>query len=124
MASGRMDHWVEPGDDVLKSGGAGVSMIIGRVFGWIALLAGAAVLVRDLLVWIDTKHWAPIALGQLWYDLNRSSLNLVQAVVQRYIHPFLWDPIIVTVLLSWAFAVLMVLGVLLLVVFRRRDTRR
>jgi len=98
-------------------------MIVGRVIGWIILLAGAAVLVRDGLVWIDTKHWAPIALGQLWYELNRSSLNLVQAVVQRYIHPFLWDPIIVSILLSWAFAVLMILGVLLLVLFRRRDAR-
>jgi heme/copper-type cytochrome/quinol oxidase subunit 2 len=88
------------------------------------LLAGAAVLVRDGLVWIDTKHWAPIALGQLWYQLNRSSLNLVQAVVQRYIHPFLWDPIIVSVLLSWAFVVLIIFGVLLLVVFRRRNARR
>ena len=99
-------------------------MIIGRVIGWIMLLGGAAVLVRDFLVWIDTKHWAPLALGQLWYDLNRSSLNLVQAVVQRYIHPFLWDPIIVSILLCWAFAVLMVLGMLLLVVFRRRNARR
>jgi hypothetical protein len=97
-------------------------MIVGRVIGWIALLAGASVLVRDLLVWIDTKHWQPIALGQLWYDLNRASLNLVQAVVQRYIHPFLWDPIIVSILLSWAFLVLMVLGVLLLIVFRRRGS--
>ena len=96
-------------------------MIVGRVIGWIILLAGGAVLVRDLLVWIDTKHWAPVALGQLWYQLNRSSLNLVQAVVQRYIHPFLWDPIIVSALLCWAFAVLMVLGVLLLVGFRRRN---
>jgi hypothetical protein len=95
-------------------------MVVGRVIGWIVLLAGAAVLVRDGLVWIDTKHWAPIALGQLWYQLNRSSLNLVQAVVQRYIHPFLWDPIIVSLLLSWAFAALMILGVLLLVLFRRR----
>ena len=99
-------------------------MIIGRVIGWIVLLAGAAVLVRDGLVWIDTKHWAPIALGQLWYQLNRSSLNLVQAVVQRYIHPFLWDPIIVSLLLSWAFALLMILGVLLLVLFRRRNAQR
>ena len=99
-------------------------MIVGRVIGWIALLAGGAVFVRDLLVWVDTKHWAPIALGQLWYQLNRSSLNLVQAVVQRYIHPFLWDPIIVSILLSWAFVVLMVLGVLLLIVFRKRDARR
>jgi hypothetical protein len=99
-------------------------MIVGRVIGWILLLAGAAVLVRDLLVWIDTKHWAPLALGQLWYDLNRSSLNVVQAVVQRYIHPFLWDPIIVSILLSWAFAVLLFLGALLLVIFRRRNARR
>ena len=97
-------------------------MIVGRVIGWIILLAGGAVLVRDLLVWIDTKHWAPVALGQLWYQLNRSSLNLVQAVVQRYIHPFLWDPIIVSILLSWAFAVLLILGVLLLVLFRRRNS--
>jgi len=99
-------------------------MIVGRVIGWIVLLAGAAVLVRDGLVWIDTKHWAPIALGQLWYQLNRSSLNLFQAVVQRYIHPFFWDPIIVSLLLSWAFAVLMILGVLLLVLFRRRNAQR
>jgi hypothetical protein len=98
-------------------------MIVGRVIGWIALLAGGAVLVRDFLVWLDTKHWAPIALGQLWYQLNRSSLNLLQAVVQRYIHPFLWDPIILSILLCWAFAVLMVLGVLLLVVFRKRNAR-
>jgi len=98
-------------------------MIVGRLIGWVAFLAGAAVLVRDVLVWIDTKHWAPIALGQLWYQLNRSSLNLVQAVIQRYIHPFLWDPIILTILLSWAFAVLMILGVLLLVVFRKRVRR-
>jgi hypothetical protein len=98
-------------------------MVVGRLIGWIFLLSGGAVLVRDLLVWVDTKHWAPIALGQLWYQLNRSGLNLMQAVVQRYIHPFLWDPIIVTVLLWWAFAVLMVLGALLLVAFRRRNAR-
>ncbi|MBV9198325.1 MAG: hypothetical protein JO320_12180 [Alphaproteobacteria bacterium] len=97
--------------------------MIGRLIGWIIFLAGLAVLVRDAFVWIDTKRWAPIALGQLWFDLNRSSLNLVQAVVQRYIHPFLWDPIIVTLLLCWAFAVLMVLGVLILAAFWRRAPR-
>jgi hypothetical protein len=88
--------------------------MIGRLFGWIIFLAGFSVLVRDVLVWIDTRHWAPIALGQFWYELNRSSLNLAQAIVQRYIHPFLWDPIIVTVLLCWAFPVLIVLGALIL----------
>jgi predicted membrane protein len=94
--------------------------MVRRLIGWIIFLAGVSVLVRDVIVWIDTKHWAPIALGQLWYDLNRSSLNLVQAVVQRYIHPFLWDPIIVTILFCWAFAVLMVLGLLILALPDRR----
>ncbi len=98
-------------------------MIVGRLIGWIVFCAGVAVLVRDLLVWIDTKRWAPIALGQLWYEFNRSSLNIVQAVIQRYIHPFLWDPIILTILLSWAFAVLMIAGVLLLFAFRKRARR-
>jgi hypothetical protein len=99
-------------------------MILGRLIGLVVFLAGGAVLVRDLLVWIDTGHWTPIALGQLWYQLNRSSLNLIQAVIQRYIHPFLWDPIILSILLCWAFAVLMVLGLLILVVFgiRRRES--
>jgi uncharacterized protein (UPF0212 family) len=63
-------------------------MIVGRVIGWIVVLAGGAVLVRDLVVRIDTKHWAPIALGQLWYQLNRSSLNLVQALVNSTPIPF------------------------------------
>src|ERR1700680_2447534 len=98
--------------------------MIGRLIGWVIFLAGLAVLARDVFVWIDTKHWAPIPLGQLWFDLNRSSLNLVQAVVQRYLHPFLWDPIIVTVLLWWAFAVLMVLGVLILALSGRRARAR
>ena len=98
--------------------------MVGRLIGWIMFLAGVAVLVRDTLVWIDTKRWAPIVVGQLWYELNRSSLNLVQAVVQRYIHPFLWDPIIVTVLLWWAFAVLMVLGLLILALSGKRAQTR
>jgi predicted membrane protein len=98
--------------------------MIGRLIGWIIFLAGLAVLARDVFVSIDTKHWVPIAVGQLWYDLNRSSLNLVQALVQRYIHPFLWDPIIVTILLWWAFAVLMVLGLLILALSGRRARTR
>jgi hypothetical protein len=98
--------------------------MIGRLIGWIVFLAGLAILAWDVFVWIETKQWAPIALGQLWYNLSPSSLNLVQAVVQRYIHPFLWDPIIVTVLLWWAFAVLMVLGLLILAFSGRQAQTR
>ena len=56
-----------------------------------------------------------VALGQLWYRLDVSSLNLMQAVVQRYIHPLLWDPVIVGVLVQPAFVVFSLPGALLLI---------
>jgi hypothetical protein len=92
----------------------GAAMIAWRFVGWVAFLAGLSVLVRDLILWFDTRVWMPLALGQLWYELDRSSLNLVQAVVQRYASPFLWDRIIVNILLCWVFAALIALGTLIL----------
>ncbi len=99
-------------------------MIVWRVIGWILLLAGLSVLVRDVIAGFDAGAWRPIAVGQLWYDLDRSSLNLAQAVTQRYVSPFLWNRIVVSVLLSWASAVLIGFGALVLVLARPRRPRR
>jgi len=99
-------------------------MIVWRVLGWIMLLAGLSALVRDVIAWLNTKVWAPLAVGQLWYELNRSSLNLVQAVIQRYVSPFLWDRVIVDILLCWAFALLIGLGAAILLLARKRPHRR
>jgi hypothetical protein len=99
------------------------AMIVGRVIGWLVLLAGFSVLTRDVMVWIDRKIWAPVALGQLWYELSRSSLNLVQAEIQRYGSPFLWDRIILNILLCWAFAALIGLGILILLLARKCPLR-
>ena len=98
-------------------------MIVCRVFGWVVLLGGLAVLAHDVGRWFETKIWAPVALGQLWYELDRSSLNLAQAVTQRYVSTFLWDRIIVAVLLCWAFAVLMGLAIVILLLARKRPPR-
>ena len=89
-------------------------MIVWRVIGSILLLAGLSVLVRDVIAGFDTGVWRPIAVGQLWYDVDRSSLNLVQAVTQRYVSPFLWNQVVVPVLLCWASAVLIGLGAFVL----------
>ena len=98
-------------------------MIVWRIVGWGALFAGLSVLVRDVIAWFDTRVWAPIAVGQLWYEIDRSSLNLVQAVTQRYVSAFLWDRVIVNILLCWAFAVLIGLGVVILLLARKRPLR-
>jgi hypothetical protein len=99
-------------------------MIVGRVIGWVLLLAGLVVLARDVIGWFDTGVFAPIVLGQLWFDLAPGSLNLAQAVVQRYIHPALWDPVITSVLFLWASPFFLVLGLLLLLLTRRRGNGR
>jgi len=98
-------------------------MIVWRVIGWVLLLAGLSVLVRDVIASFDTGVWRPIAVGQLWYDFDRSSLNLSQAVIQRYVSPFLWNRIVVPVLVSWASAVLIGLGAVVLVLTRPRRPR-
>ncbi|MBV8122049.1 MAG: hypothetical protein JO081_19180 [Alphaproteobacteria bacterium] len=99
-------------------------MIVWRAIGWVLFLAGLSVLVRDLIAWFETRVWMPIAVGQLWYELDRSSLNLAQAVIQRYLTPFLWDQIIVRILLCWAFVVLIGLGALILLLARGRSATR
>ncbi|MEP4190491.1 MAG: hypothetical protein ABJN51_05385, partial [Sneathiella sp.] len=64
-------------------------MILGRIIGWvlivIALLLGGGELVSSL----QAGEWAPQLLGQLWFEYDSESLNLTQAIVQRYLTPAL-----------------------------------
>ena len=88
-------------------------MLIGRIIGWIFVTAAIAILARDLFVWISSGTFKLIAAGELWFTLDNGSLNLLQAVTQRYLFPELWDPVIVTVLLWPAFLVTGVPGFVL-----------
>jgi len=36
--------------------------------------------------------------GEVWFALSPNSLNLMQAVTQRYVSPELWDPTIISLL--------------------------
>jgi hypothetical protein len=80
--------------------------------GWAMALAGpAGILQRPL--------------GELWFKLDVGSLNLVQAVVERYIWPPLWDPVIASVLQIPAALFFAVPAVILAALchFRRRGSR-
>lgn len=61
-------------------------------------------------------------LGQSWYGLHRASLNLVQAVIERYVRPEIWDPGITSLLHVPTFIFFGVLSLALLLLGRpRRD---
>jgi hypothetical protein len=67
-----------------------------------------------------------MALGEVWYRIDRASLNLVQAVVQRYVAPWLWEDVAQPLLLLPGWVVLGVPGLFLLLVcgFGRVRRRR
>ena len=83
-----------------------VGLVIGLVLITLALLAAGAELVGSL----DAGSWRPVRLGEIWAALDIGSLNLVQAVVQRYLYPAIWDPGIISLLLRPAWIVLAVPG--------------
>ncbi len=95
-------------------------MVIFRVIGWLLLLAGTAAFGRDLYVLFTTGENAPLIAGELWARIDLPSLSLMQAVVQRYILPELWDPVIVTILLAPVWLVFGLPGGILSWAFRRR----
>lgn len=56
-----------------------------------ALGTGAAL---AMAIWRTVRGDGPPfpPLGQLWFDLSPGTLNLSQAIVQRYLSPAIWDP--------------------------------
>ncbi|WP_341704384.1 hypothetical protein [Ferrovibrio sp.] len=99
-------------------------MLLGRILGWIlmalALLAAGA----DGLGWLQNGTLVLSALGEFWYRLDPGSLNLLQAVVQRWLLPEIWDPGVITILTWPAILALGIPGLLLLVIFRKRPPSR
>ena len=87
-----------------------------RLLGLVLLLGAVAAGVAQFHHWVDSGRFDSLALGQVWYNLDPSSLNLVQAVIERYIWPPLWDPVILTMLRWPAWAVLGLPALILLIV--------
>ena len=100
-------------------------MIVGRVVGWVLVVVAAAVLILGVIVVVSGQSPGAVA-GAVWFELHSDSLNLAQAVTQRYILPQLWDPVAIAVL-NWPLwlavaAVTVVLGapgLVLVRLFRR-----
>ena len=97
--------------------------MVGRVLGWIFIALGLAVFARDVWIFLESGAVAMTPVGQIWYALHPGSLNLVQAVVERYLHPVLWDPVIFSILLLPAALLFLAIGIVLALVFRSRRRR-
>ena len=92
-------------------------MKIARIIGWI-LLALALVMVGHVgLNALEGDGRGALALGELWFRIDQAcgtaSLNVFQAVVQRYIWAWLWEGVIQNLLTAPGWIVLAIPGALL-----------
>ncbi len=99
-------------------------MIVGRVVGWLLIVLAVATAGHEVISSLDAGAYDWLAFGALWAKIDIANLNLVQAVVQRYISVWLWDGVIVNLLRLPAWAVLSVPGILMVLGFRVREGRR
>ena len=85
--------------DIASGQGYAPAAISAAAFlGWLLATAAVVAVAYELLKFAETGSYRLIPVGELWFETSVTSLNLMQAVVQRYLHPFLWDPIIAGVL--------------------------
>ena len=94
-----------------------------RMLGMIALAIGVITAVLDVTRSIADSAMVMTSLGKEWYEFSPSGLNNAQALVQRHIHPYLWDPVIIKILLLPSWVVFAVLAALLLWCGQVREKR-
>lgn len=99
-------------------------MIVLRILGYVLLLAGITALGAEVLNSIEAGAWTILTGGEIWARIDLPSLNALQAGLERHIDPFLWDPILLNILLAPAWLVLGLPGLILILVARRRRSRR
>jgi hypothetical protein len=99
-------------------------MKVSRVLAWLFLLLAMMCAGAEIVRSLEASAWEPLAFGYLWFMVDPGSLNFSQAIIQRYVHPTLWDPVIVTVLQWPMWLVLGIPGVILWLFSRRKKQRR
>ena len=72
----------------------------------------------ELLRSLEAAEWTPIAAGEVWYALHRGSLNFSQVIAQRYLHPYLWDPVMIAILRLPLWSVAAFFGIVFLLLGR------
>jgi hypothetical protein len=70
------------------------------LLGLLLLTMAIIALLYEIVMAASSGGYRPIAAGELWFTLHPYSLNLSQAVTQRYLLPSLWDPVIIS-MLQW-----------------------
>src|SRR5260221_3865614 len=98
-------------------------ILIGRIIAVLLLIGAALVTLQDAIGWYTTGVFEPTVVGTLWHKYSPNTLLLAQPAIQRHVSPWLWDNVIIHVLLFWAAPTLAVPALILLLPTRGRPPR-
>jgi hypothetical protein len=99
-----------------------------RLIGTFFLAITLLLVVMDGARMFASSSFVFTPLGETWFKLDQSlgtlTLNTLQAIIQRYVHPAVWDPFFVTILGAPGWLVFGILGSLFLFLGRTRSHKR
>jgi hypothetical protein len=90
-----------------------------RLVGLLLLAGGFIFLVYDGARWVADQNLRFTRFGEFWNDVHQSSQQAFRTMVESAA-PWLWNGVIKLILDQPVFAVLGVLGILLMLLFRPR----
>jgi hypothetical protein len=91
-----------------------------RFLGVLILAAAFILLVYDGAKSIADSRIHIYKLGQLWTDINASSLQSLQASVEAHMPPQAWNPVALTLLEQPAWLILGMFGILFILLGRKK----
>jgi hypothetical protein len=91
-----------------------------RFIGLICVAAAFILVIYDGTKSIAGNHLFITSLRTLWELINAGSLQKLKPLIEPYAGGFLWDPVMVSVLAAPSWSLLGGLGILLMLLGRRR----
>ena len=98
-----------------------------RLFGQGLVFSGIFLGLWDAVCWLLFGSFSIPDIGSLWYRFHSESLLLLEPAVSRYAHPYVWDPMILEILIAPTGLVLFLFGILIIIItklFSRKDVKR
>ena len=62
-----------------------------KVLGLVLLTTALVLVIMEAYGYFRDGYWQSYLLGQFWYSWSPGTLNLTQAITERYLHWWLWD---------------------------------
>jgi hypothetical protein len=93
-----------------------------RVLGLVSLSVAVILAVLDGARSVAASRLILTPLGTSWYSISPDTLNGAQAGIQRYLHPSIWDPVMIWVLNQPGAIVLAILSAIFYMLGRQRLT--